>query len=150
VYQPPELYAAWWEETLRQTKIDVLMLQDSGGEHLGFFSLADREPFLAAVRTACNKAGAHFWANVETAEADVADWEDFIAKERDKKVPWRCVPIDRLAGKLELASRYGEEIVNWGYFPYMASPSGAEPTPLQRAAYDAYREYYGQRRAGKK
>ena len=53
----PTEYAAWWEETLRQTKIDVVMLQDSGAEHLGFFTLADREPFFAAMQTACRAAG---------------------------------------------------------------------------------------------
>jgi len=142
VYLAPAQYGKWWEETLRQTKIDVVMLQDSGAEHLAFFTLADREPFFAAMQTACRRAGCHLWLNVESGEADVAGWEEFMLKEREKNVPWRFVPIDRLAGKLALASRYGESIVNWGYFPYMAPEAGEKETPLQREAYLAYQTYY--------
>jgi hypothetical protein len=142
-YLRPTQYAAWWEETLRQTKIDVLMLQDSGAEHLAFFTLADREPFFSAMQAACRRSGAHFWVNVESAEADVADWDAFISRERANQVPWRIVPIDKLASKLELASRYGERIINWGYFPYTASDRvAAESTPVQREAYSAYKKHY--------
>jgi hypothetical protein len=142
VYLAPMQYGNWWEETLRETKIDVLMLQDSGAEHLAFFTLADREPFFAAMQNACRRAGSHFWVNVESGEADVASWEEFIRKEGEKNVPWRFVPMDRLAAKIELASRYGESIVNWGYFPYMAPMPGEKETPLQREAYRAYQAYY--------
>jgi hypothetical protein len=142
LYLPPEQYAAWWETTLRETKIDILMLQDSGAEHLSFFTMADREPFFAAMQAACRRAGSHFWINVESGEAEVSDWNDFIAKERENKVPWRAVPIKRLIEKLELASRYGEAIVNWGYFPFM-TPGAIDtaPTPAQNEAYEVYQAY---------
>ncbi len=53
-----------------KTGIDILMLQDSG-EHLAFFTIEQREPFFNSVAKACHNAGAQFWVNVETGEADV-------------------------------------------------------------------------------
>jgi hypothetical protein len=44
--------------------------------------------------------------------------------------------------KLELAGRYGEGVINWGYFPFMASDIGKDPSPDQKAAYEAYKTYY--------
>lgn len=139
-YQTPDEYAAWWGGTLRETGIDILMLQDSGAEHLSFFTVADREPFFAAMRKACDEAGAQFWVNVETGEAHVSSWDEFIALERENKVPWRFTPIDWLEQKLHLAARYGDGIINWGYFPYM-DPAGGKAKPEALAAYDAYRAY---------
>jgi hypothetical protein len=142
-YLTPTQYAAWWEETLLETKIDVLMLQDSGAEHLALFTLADREPFFAAMQAACRRANTRFWGNVEVAEADVASWDAFISLERQKKeVPFRVVPTDKLAGKIDLASRYAEELVSWGYFPFFASEAvGMEPTASQREAHLHYKQY---------
>lgn len=149
-YLTPTDYAAWWEETLRQTKIDILMLQDSGAEHLGFFTTADREPFFAAMQTACRRANAHFWVNVESAEVDVRCWEEFISAEQKKNVTWRIVPMDRLAEKIEVASRYGEQIINWGYFPYMTPEKvGQRPTAAHVNACEAYRQYYLQKKEEK-
>ncbi len=140
LYQTPEQYADWWGATLKETGIDILMLQDSGAEHLSFFTVEDREPFFAAMRKACDAAGAQFWVNVETGEAHVASWEEFIALEREKKVPWRFTPIDWLERKLQLAARYGDGIINWGYFPFM-DPAGGTAKPEALAAYEAYRGY---------
>jgi len=149
VYLTPQQYAGWWGETLTQTGIDILMLQDSG-EHLSFFTLEQREPFFAAVAEACHKAGARFWVNVETGEADVAGWDQFLALSAEQKVPWRFTPIEWLEKKLALAARYGDGIINWGYYPYM------DPTPIpgqekegSKAAYAAYKAYYERiRKAG--
>ena len=147
VYLTPSQYAAWWGETLKQTGIDVLMLQDSG-EHLGFFTLQQREPFWAAVAEACARAGARFWLNVESGEMDVADWEQAVSLERqnakiyESLVGFHFTPIEKLIRKLELASRYADEIINWGYFPFMASEDGGKETDQQRAAYRAYQTYY--------
>ena len=77
VYLTPEQYGAWWRETLCETGIDILMFQDSG-EHLSFFSLAQREPFWAATAAACHAAGRQFWLNVETGEAVAEDWDDYM------------------------------------------------------------------------
>lgn len=134
VYLTPEQYATWWGATLEETGIDILMLQDSG-EHLSFFTLEQREPFFAAVAESCHKVGAQFWVNVETGEANVADWDEYLKLSSEGKVPWRFTPIDWLERKLCLAARYGDAIINWGYFPYM------EPTK-QRPTYDAYKAYY--------
>ncbi len=141
VYLTPQQYGNWWLETLCQTGIDILMLQDSG-EHLSFFTLADREPFWAATAAACRAAGKQFWLNVETGEAVASDWDDFLTRSASKNVQWRFTPMPWLQQKLQHAAWHADSIINWGYFPYM------DPHPLpgkelagQRAAYDAYREY---------
>jgi hypothetical protein len=155
-YLEPEVYEQWWSVTLAETKIDILMLQDSG-EHMKFFTLKQREPFFAAFSRACHKAGTKFWVNVETGEVDVFNWDEYLALERkalsvgksmgvsDGVVPWRFTPIDWLEKKLHLAAMYGENIINWGYYPYMAKnpmypPGLSIENPLQ--AYQDYKTYY--------
>jgi hypothetical protein len=141
-YVAPEQYGQWWAETLRQTKIDVVMLQDSGAEHLALFSLADREPFWKAMQTACRQAGCHFWLNVESGELALTNWEaygEYLAKGR--QTGWQATPIDRLTPRLALAGRYAEEIVNWGYFPFAASAEQKERTSQQQEAYQRYKTY---------
>ncbi len=142
VYLTPEQYAAWWGETLRETGIDILMLQDSG-EHLSFFTLEQREPFFVAVARACREAGAQFWVNVETGEAHVRDWDEYLLHYGEKNAPWRFTPMDWLEQKLQLAARYADGIINWGYFPFMnPHPIPGEERPGLREAYEAYRDYY--------
>ena len=99
VYLTPEQYAKWWHDTLKETRIDVLMLQDSG-EHLAFFTLEQREPFWRAVAKATRDAGAKFWLNVETGEADVTNWDEYLVLEAQKRVPWRFTPMPWLEQKL--------------------------------------------------
>lgn len=152
VYLTPEQYAAWWGDTFQATGIDVLMLQDSG-EHLAFFTLDQREPFFAAVAKAIHEAGAAFWLNVETGEADVASWDAYLDPDREGDVPWRFTPIEWLEQKLRLSAKYADNIVNWGYFPFMdphrveslstfgGGTFGGTPEDA-RAAYDAYKAYY--------
>jgi hypothetical protein len=141
IYQTPEEYGAWWGETLNATGIDILMLQDSG-EHLAFFTLADREPFWAATAKACRAAGAQFWLNVESAEVPAANWEEYLQWEREKTVRYEVVPMDKLAGKLRLAAQYADSIINWGYFPFM-NPHEPPVTRVDGAveAYAAYRAH---------
>ena len=148
-YQSPEEYSDWWGATMKATGIDILMLQDSG-EHLSFFTIEQREPFFVAVAKACHDAGAKFWVNVETGEAHVADWEEYLALSKQKKVPWRFTPIDWLEKKLELAARHGDGIINWGYFPFMdptglpnrTGTGGTRTGATSRQAYQDYKAYY--------
>jgi hypothetical protein len=151
IYLTPEQYADWWGATLKESGIDVIMLQDSG-EHLAFFTLAQREPFWVATAKAAREAGAQFWLNVETGEADVESWEEYLPLEAQRKVPWRFTPIEWLERKLRLAAVHADQIVNWGYFPFMDphrveaastadEASGATPE-MSRAAYEAYKAYY--------
>ncbi|MCK4982377.1 MAG: DUF4434 domain-containing protein, partial [Victivallaceae bacterium] len=154
IYLTPDEYAEWWETTLKETGIDIYMLQDSG-EHLAFFTMKQREPFFASVANACHNAGAQFWLNVETGEADVKNWKEYLELERkahslgkDKEpssgiVPWRFTPIDRLAEKLALAARYADNIINWGYYPFMNPYTTAgDSIPGSKQAYEAYKKYY--------
>ena len=156
-YLEPDEYEQWWSETLAETKIDILMLQDSG-EHLSFYTLEQREPFFAAFSRACQKAGTKFWMNVETGEMNVSNLDEYIALERkalsfgqdglttfDGVFPWRFTPIDWLEKKLNLAASYGENIINWGYYPFMAqNPMQATDSSIEDRlqAYHDYKIYY--------
>ena len=125
------------------------MLQDSG-EHLAFFTLEQREPFFVAFAKACHKTGTQFWVNVETGEIDVTNWEEYLNMEKkgdmravSRIAPWRFTPMDWLDKKLHLAARYGTNIVNWGYYPFMVpKPLPGEERQGQRQAYEAYKNYY--------
>ncbi len=148
-YLRPEEYAAWWDATLKETGIDILMLQDSG-EHLGFFTVERREPFWAAVAEVCRKNGKPFWLNVETGEVAVSDWGEYLKLEREAAsqrkskepgegvVPWRFTPIDSLEKKLRAAAKHADNLVNWGYYPFMDPGGDVE----SRKAYESYRAYY--------
>lgn len=118
-YLLPEEYEEWWYNTLIETDIDIVMLQDSGAEHLSFFSLELREPFLQAFYNACKRANKDLWVNVESAHVKASDWDEALSMEWNKNKQWEFVGIDWLRKKLELAAMYGSRIVNWGYFPMM-------------------------------
>ena len=118
-YYEPEVYAGWWEKTLKETGIDVLMLQDSGAEHLSIFTLDDRVPFFKATADACAAAGAEFWVDLESAQVFCKDWDDAVAMEGNHSKDWRYVGLDWLKEKLNLAAKYATNIVNWGYYPVM-------------------------------
>lgn len=155
-YLEPGVYEQWWSKTLEETKIDILMLQDSG-EHLKFYTLEQREPFFAAFSRACHKAGTKFWLNVETGEVDISNWDEYLTLERkalslgentpttfNSVCPWRFTPIDWLEKKLHLAAMYGESIINWGYYPFMApNPIHGLDIEGRLQAYHDYKTYYG-------
>ena len=153
-YYEPEVYAGWWEKTLKETGIDVLMLQDSGAEHLSIFTLDDRVPFFKATADACAAAGAEFWVDLESAQVFCKDWDDAVNMERNHAKDWRYVGLDWLKEKLNLAAKYATNIVNWGYYPVMyplEKNGGLSPTDIDgfsvnlsdaNANYAAYKEYY--------
>lgn len=147
-HHPPAEYEEWWAVTLAETGIDILMLQDSG-QHLGFFTLAEREPFFAAFARACERAGSKLWLNVETGQVDAADWPEAIAMEKSGPKKWEFTEMGWLAQKLELAARYGEGIINWGYYPFMnpdpmsAGICGKNEVDGQKVAYNQQKEAYG-------
>lgn len=144
-YLEPQAYEQWWSTTLAETEIDILMLQDSG-EHLRFYTLDQRKPFFAAFARACRRAGTRFWVNVETGEEDVNDWGEYftnIAKHQKAWDYWRFTPIAWLEQKLHFAASYAENIVNWGYYPFMTpNPLPGQEMPGQQAAYQAYKAYF--------
>ena len=91
---------------------------------------------------------------------DVKNWKEYLELERkahslgkDKEpssgiVPWRFTPIDKLAEKLALAARYADNIINWGYYPFMNplefpyAPFSGHKKEYNKQAYEAYKKYY--------
>jgi lysophospholipase L1-like esterase len=146
ICQTPREWAGWWGDTLRETGIGIMMPQDSG-EHLSFFTLEDRAPFLAAIAEECRRSGVELWINAESGEAHVPDWDTYLPLEQEKAVPWRFTPMDWLAAKLRLAAEHGDGVINWGYFPYMdPHPAPAAEIEGQAEAYRAYLAYYEKRK----
>ena len=149
LYMPPSDYVTEWSETLKETGIDILMMQESGAQHASFFTLAQREPYYAAFAEACKQAGTQFWADMESGQVHAKDWAelDEINKNNEVDAHYEFTPIDWLSQKLSLAARYCEGIVNWGYFPYMNPILDTGPWPANgngdpEEAYDAYKAYY--------
>lgn len=152
-YQEPQEYEEWWYSTMNETGIDILMLQDSGAEHLSFYTLADREPFFAAFANACRRAGKEFWVNVETGQVEAQDWQHALQMEKDFSRDWAFTEIDWLKQKLDLAARYGTGIINWGYYPLMTPTATQSKLIIQdidgqdvdlsqrKANYEAYKTY---------
>jgi len=150
-YLEPIEYEKWWSKTLLETGIDVLMLQDSGAEHLGFFTLEERRPFFQAFKNACNQSGSKLWLNVETGEVDAKDWAEAIKMERTNTQKWVYTRTEWLVQKLALAAEYGEHIINWGYYPFMHPGPSVGPYPSneftaseREANYISYKTYYNQ------
>lgn len=150
-YLPPVEYEKWWAKTLTETGIDILMIQDSGAEHLGFFTLENRRPFFQALKNACDQSGSKLWINVETGEVAAKNWTEAINMERTDTQKWVYTQTEWLSQKLALAAEYGEHIINWGYYPFMFSglsigpyPSDNTPIETRESNYASYKAYYEQ------
>lgn len=152
-YQEPKEYEEWWYHTMKESGIDILMLQDSGAEHLSFYTLDDRRPFFQAFANACRKAGKEFWVNVETGQVEAKDWPHALKMEKEFNRDWAFTEMDWLKQKMDLAAEYGTGIINWGYYPLMTPAKehsvltiqdiDGQPVDLskRKANYDAYKAY---------
>ncbi|WP_214630229.1 DUF4434 domain-containing protein [Paenibacillus agaridevorans] len=131
-YAETDEYETFWNGIFGEVDIDALLLQDSGAEHSAFLSLAEREPYFAAVGRACAAHGVELWGNVELAEIDVADFdemkqfrgEDGVNGPGFQDARWIQVPVAKLQAKMELASRYANVLVSWGYQQFVSPCSG--------------------------
>lgn len=140
-FAEPDEYEAFWYKVLKQTEIDVVALQDSG-EHLSFYTLQERQPFFAAMKRACERAGKAFWINIETGELHADSYSDYEKKfgrkthVNDPKTAkhWRVVPPEKLRAKVRLAREYTDTTITWGYREYWDPMRGE----AARAAYERY------------
>jgi len=151
-YLPPSEYEEWWYKTMSETGIDILMLQDSGAEHLSFFTLDDRRPFFQAFANACRKAGKEFWVNIETGQVEAKDWSHALKMEKEQAKAWAFTDINWLKQKINLATEYATGTINWGYYPLMnpidnpvisLADIDGQPVDLskRKTSYEAYRNY---------
>ena len=146
-YGEPEEYYQFWHNLLRTSKIDILALQDNGGQHLSCFTEEERLPYIRAMIRACRDAGTRYWGNVESGELPVASLTEFVARYgRGSDVnalrirpDWRAVPLPKLEEKLQLAARDADKIMSWGYMEFYRPAGGAENRRLYQA-YCAYRD----------
>lgn len=144
-YYPPEFYKTWWAETLLETGIDILALQDSGAEHIAGTTLEDRRPFFEAVRAACEYAEVKFWGNVEAAEVKVNSFSEYAEKfgwgtwvnQPVVRNYWHAVDIDKFIQKLRFTSNHCEKIISWGWREFMRPSAG----DANRIFFENYLEY---------
>lgn len=142
----PEEYAAYWTDILQGAHIDTVALQDSG-EHLACYTLEQRAPFFAAMKSACDATDTAFWANIETGELNVSSLEDYMARfglrthvNDPKTAPfWRGVPADKLIEKLTFARKYTRTAITWGYREFVRPSDGTMAEELYLAYYEALR-----------
>lgn len=141
-FAEPLEYQSFWTSVLKSAQgIDIVALQDSG-EHLSLYTMADRQPFFAAMKSACDATGKTLWANIETAELEVASFDDYVARfgkhthVNDPKLAefWRGVPAEKLAEKLRFAGQHTSTAITWGYRE-MIRP-GADPKAPKN--YESY------------
>jgi len=141
-FNEPDEYREYWTRLIRKSGIAVIMLQDSG-EHFSYVTNEQRRPFFEAMSAACRDSKARLWGNVETAEFECPSIEEYVRRygrvhhSTVKNAPWRPVPIGRLREKLDLASRYSERIVTWGYREFCRPSLGDRA----RKWYEDYRQY---------
>ena len=142
VHDPQEYYE-YWRDLISYSKLDVISLQDNGGQHLSFFDSSITEPYIAAFAKACEENNCRFWGNVETGEFHIGSAREFTDKFGEKgdvnRLPqyWRPVPIDRLKAKLDLMSKYSESNLSWGYQAFYRPRMGA----AAQTAYHNYEKY---------
>ncbi|MFA6817123.1 MAG: DUF4434 domain-containing protein [Lentisphaeria bacterium] len=125
----PSECVEFWSNLLSYSKIDILALQDNGGQHLSCFRNNDTKPFIDAFATACRNTKTRFWGNVEMGEfpvSSIADFKTRYGENGDVNDPhfsddWRAVPIDQMARKLKLMSQFSERNISWGYNEFYRS-----------------------------
>ena len=130
----PEVYRTWWSETLGETGIDILAVQDSGAEHLSLSTIDDRRPMLSAFAQAARDHGRAPWVNVESGHHVADTWPAAVAAEFGGTARWESVPAEVFARKLDLAAELGAQVINWGYFPYqnpLAEDGRGCPRPIR-------------------
>ena len=150
-FNEPNEYCGYWARLIKKSRLDVIMLQDSG-EHFSYVTHEQRRPFFAAMAQACRESGIRLWGNVEVAEMECPSLQEYVRRygrvhpSTVKNIPWRPVPIARLGEKLALAAEYSEKIVSWGYQEFCRPDRGA-PAAAWYKAYRTYRKQIRARRA---
>lgn len=136
----PEVYFRYWDTVLTDTPIDILSLQDNGGQHFSFFTDAVNEPYIAAFADVCRRHGVHFYGNVEMGEFVAANVNEFVENfglEHSVNDPicrhcWHPTPIGRLREKFRLMNKYSEANFSWGFREFYRES-------LENGCYRAYK-----------
>lgn len=144
-YAEPGEYYDFWCEVLSRSHIDILSLQDNGGQHLSIITDEQRRAFSQAVIHACKDTGTTYWGNVEGSELPIESMDDYIARfgfdtsVNDPRVRpyWKKTPLEKLKRKLAIAAPDAAKIMSWGYQEFFRPSGGAE----NRKNYGEYLEY---------
>ena len=141
----PEIYERYWDTLLQGTHIDILSLQDNGGQHFSFFTDTVNEPYIATFAKVCRNHGVRFFGNVEMGEMHISGIQEFMDRftlehgvnDAICRPCWRGVPPERIKQKFALMNKYSEANFSWGFREFYRES-------LNPTLYNAYRQLFQQ------
>lgn len=125
-FSPPRVDSKVWERFLRETKVDVIMLQDGIGANPGR-TLEEIAPYYRAMREAADRVGIEFWNDLENFDAS----------------NWQPTTAERVVKQLEFSAPYVHKTVIFEFNHYMSPLRGYR----QGQQYEQYREWLQARAA---
>lgn len=129
----PEEFGKLWESVIKRVGIDVFAMQDTVGADTGEYRLETLAPYYAALRAACERAGARFWTDMEVFERTHGWPTDELPTSFD------CADPARIRKQIDVESHYVEKILCFEFTFYMSPASPAEG--LREGAIKGYEEY---------
>lgn len=122
----PDGLTALWTDILGASAIDVLLFQDGIG--VGKLTLAELDPYLAAVSEATHSANRTLWVVVETFERTDNGDDTFTA---------RPASLGRIEAQLAVAAIHADTLIAFSVPEYMTPLGGPAATALFRRYRDA-------------
>lgn len=132
---PPELVYETWNYILKDSPLDIVMLQDGVGLRPELLSPTQSriDPWFKAVKKACEDNGKLFWANIES-------YYNRGTPESINSVPTN---FDKLRLQIEAESQYADVLVSFSYWSIDPTEESIAPDLNGRKAlYTAYKHYY--------
>lgn len=122
----PRRWQYFWYDVLRETQVDILMLQDGVG--VNHASVEQLPQWFGAVCDAAHAAGKQCWS----------DLENFTSPSGSDSGPFSPAPPERVAAQHRAVAPYVDRIVTFSFIAYMSPAWGVDPKYL--AAYQAFRK----------
>lgn len=120
----PRRWQYFWYDLLRETQVDILMLQDGVG--VGHAEVEQIAEWFEAVCDAAHLAGKQCWS----------DLENFITTSGKDSGPFAPAPPERVAAQHQAAAPYVDRIITFSFLHYMSPAAGVDGQYL--AGYLAY------------
>ncbi|MDL2243471.1 hypothetical protein LJB84_01325 [Bacteroidales bacterium OttesenSCG-928-J19] len=143
----PDVFYAAWDFILKDSPLDIVMLQDGVGLRPELLSTtqSDIDPWFKAIKKACENNGKEFWANIES-------YYNYGTPESLNSGPTN---FNKFRLQVEAESQYADVLVSFSYWtfdPYEPLPEANSIAPYpeaRKALYDAYKNYYDTEVKGK-
>jgi hypothetical protein len=120
----PRRWQYFWYDVLRQTDVDILMLQDGVG--VGHATIEQLVQWFEPVCNAARMAGKQCWS----------DLENFVTTSGKDSGPFAPAPPERVATQHSAVAPYVDRIVTFSFLHYMSPAAGVD-----ERYYRAYLDY---------